>query len=124
MEIPQTKARLNHVSLRQMAIRQLTHIHASAKQSSILALFRYFLAQMIEDLTKENIGDEALFRMEENLEDIDAALIHLWVSLPYNTALLVPKQLPADQVTRLKKIIKQSEELKRHLKLVPKLNAA
>lgn len=111
------KPRLNKQSLVTMAERQRTYIRASAYRSQLLSMFNHYLTYLIEQLNEEEHPPLELFQVEKDLEAIEAALIHLWISLPYNEALTVVSRLPDEQISRLKDVMGETKKLKRHLKL-------
>lgn len=111
------KPRLNQYSLVRMAERQRIYIQASAYRSRLLSLFHHYLTHLIDELNRDGHSPEELSRVEKDLEAIEAALIHLWISLPYNEALTTPDRLPVEQIYRLNTVVNETKKLKRHLKL-------
>lgn len=120
----QLKPRLNRLSLQRMAQRHLSAIYASAFKSRLLSLFKYYLLHLLDNFESQELGLEDLYHIEANLEAIDAALIHLWIQIPYNDALSTPTKLPQEQITRLSAIIETSHKLTPYLRLVGDARAA
>lgn len=111
------KPRLNQMSLQKMAERQRTDINASAYRSRLLGLFRNLLDDFIYTLETHSCSDAELLEIEKDLEAVEAALVHLWISVPYNNVLFTPRHLPNEQVFRLDTLLKQTKKKKNHLKL-------
>jgi len=111
------KARLNQISLKTMAERHRRHIHASAYRSHLLNMFGHYLSQLIEDLTSKDFTTHELIDLEKDLEAVEAALVHLWIELPYNEALTIVDCLPDAMITRLHIMINKAKIQKRHLRL-------
>lgn len=109
--------RLNKRSLKQMAERHRTSIQASAYRSRLLTLFQDYLTYLIEELNNREQEPYELMVVEKDLEAIEAALMHLWVLLPYNEVLTMPNRLPEDQIVRLKEVLGETKKLRRHLRL-------
>lgn len=112
------KPRLNKESLTRMAERHRTNIQASIYRNRVLLLLHYYLTHVINDLYKREHLPQELIDLEKDLEAIDAALIHLWVSPPYNGALNIPRRLPEEHQGRITTVLEQSKKMKRqHLRL-------
>lgn len=111
------KARMSQESLLKMAERHRTAIFATAYRSRLLSNFGFYLGHVIRDLATRTHHPTELIDMEKNLEAIEAALVHLWVLLPYNDILTLPDRLPNDQISRLNAVYQQSHRLQRHLRL-------
>lgn len=89
-----------------MAIRHKTAIRASAYRSRLLSVFTDYLVQLIEELSLKKFEAAELVEIEKNLETLEMALVHLWISVPYNQALAIPRILSEEQLLRLKTIAK------------------
>ena len=111
------KPRLNKASLARMAERHRTNIQASIFRNRILLLLHYYLTHVINDLQKREHLPHELIEVEKDLEAIDAALVHLWISLPYNDALNIPRRLPEEHQGRIATVLKESQKLKSNLRL-------
>lgn len=111
------KPRLNQFSLKVMAERHLTCIHASAYRSRLLSFFAGYLTQMINEMESKEREPLELYEWEKELEAIEAALVHLWVALPYNEILHLPDRLPDDQIARINTIARKNRLANRHLRI-------
>ncbi len=111
------KPRLNKQSLKVMAIRHRTSIQASAIRSRLLSILSIYLHHLISLLDKEEHHIEDLINIEKDLEAIEAALIHVWISFPYNETLKVPRGLSHEHVDRLKTLTEEGKRMQRHLKI-------
>lgn len=110
------KPRLNQISLHQMAKRHATSIQASVYSSELLSRLTDYLLELADSLKYKEHPSEELVDIEITLEVIEAALKHLWVSLPYNEALTTPRTLSQEQISRLKAILKKAQR-KTHLRI-------
>ena len=112
------KPRLNKASLTRMAERHRTNIQASIYRNHVLLLLHFYLTHVIGDLYQREHLPHELIDLEKDLEAIDAALVHLWISPPYNEALTIPRRLPDEHKGRITTVLEQSQKLKRqHLRL-------
>ncbi|MDO8519308.1 MAG: hypothetical protein Q7T11_04010 [Deltaproteobacteria bacterium] len=112
------KPRLNKLSLARMAERHRTNIQASIFRNRILLLLHFYLTHVINDLHKRDHLPHELIEVEKDLEAIDAALVHHWISPPYNEALLIPRRFPDEHKGRITNVLEETKKLKRqHLKL-------
>ncbi|MBX7147743.1 hypothetical protein K1X76_01545 [bacterium] len=109
--------RLNHASLKQMATRHLKHVKASAYRSRLLTYLSNYLEHVLHEFENKSHTLEELLELEHTLEAIEASLIHLWVFVPYNEALYIPKRLNPDHLTRIHLVIKKGKSLGKPLKL-------
>lgn len=122
MNLPQPntaliKPRLNQPSLKRMAERHHRSILSKPFRSRLLKLLGFYLAAVIAELEEKEHAPENLAAIERDLEAVESALIHLWISIPYNDALFVPEKLAAEQIERLHLLIRETQFKQRPLRL-------
>lgn len=117
MKLEEAKPRLNQRSLKQMAKRHRTCISASAYRSHTLHFLSHYLTHCINELESKDCHPHELFDWEKDLEAIEAALIHLWIALPYNDVLFIPERLPDAMIARINTMARKSKIRSRHLRL-------
>ncbi len=106
--------RLNRDSLIHMATRQVKSIFSSGNKSSLLKKMSDYLLRVISVLENDHTHDD-LKQLEEHLELTQCALIHLWISPPYNGILFVPRALSHVQIDALQALLESKR--KNHLKI-------
>ena|SRR3990167_7329698 len=111
------KPRLNQESLKVMAERHRRYIHASAYRSRLLSFFAHYLTHLINELGLKKREPHELYEWEKELEAIEAALIHLWIDLPYNGCLYTPNRLPDEQIARISTIARKTRLNPPHLRI-------
>ncbi len=109
--------RLNHPSLVQMAKRMSITILSSGFKSKTLEHISDYLTQLISHIESKTLDLTELVQLEKNLETIEVALVHLWISPPYNGCLYIPNKLTYEQVDLLRELLHQNKVSKRHLKI-------
>lgn len=109
------KPRLNQASLMQMAKRHKTSILASAYRNQILPHFISYLTHVINKLSEAIHPPHEMIDVEKNLEAIEAALVHLWITFPYNEVLSVPRRLASEQIDRISLVLEEGKRMRRHL---------
>ncbi|HBF13911.1 MAG TPA: hypothetical protein DDW49_11095 [Deltaproteobacteria bacterium] len=109
---------MNQPSLIAMAKRQMVFIASSSFRSRLLKAITCYLELSLKNMEERIFSDEEKIEMEKNLEALEMALHHLWIDVPYNEILFLPKSLPEEQMTRLKNILHEvKKENRKHLKI-------
>lgn len=108
---------MNQESLLRMARRYLKSIRSSTYRSPLLALFSEHLTQILQELRSEPHPADDLKILEQDLEAIGAALVHLHISFPYNEILYVPRILPEEHIRRIQESLQNAKRRKRHLRI-------
>lgn len=111
------KPRLNLPSLKRMAERHHRSILSRPYRSRLLKLLGLYLSNVIADLEDKEHSPEMLASIERDLEAVEVALVHLWISIPYNDSLFVPEKLAAEQIDRLHHLINQAQRRESPLRL-------
>lgn len=100
-----------------MARRHFILIQSNPSKNQVLDLLSHYLSHLQTVLCQEQICDEELACMEEDLEVVEEALKQLWVTLPFNEALYIPRILGHEDLVKIRKILTKARKLSRHLRI-------
>lgn len=101
-----------------MAFRHRNSIQASAMRHRVLKTLNFYLSHLLSLMSEEKSLPDELLQIEKDLEAIEAALVHFFISFPYNETLKVKRELTPDHRLRLKEMAEKTRLLKRsHLRV-------